>query len=92
MFWQVILFIIITLGVIVLRVLSKAIEDVDEKGLALVGLIVNLGLLFYAPFAIKWSLSFLIGYVGLSYWALMGLYMLRNVLFNKLDEKKEWFE
>ena len=86
--WQVGLFILITIGVIVLRVLSKAINEEGDRSLALVGLIISFGSLFYAPFAIKWSLNFLIGYSGLTYWAIMGLYVLRNVLFNKLEESE----
>jgi len=85
MFWQVVLFILITLGVIVLRALNKACESEDVE-MPILGLILAFGLLFFVPFAIGWGLDFIIGFTALSYWQIMGLYVLRNVVFGKLNE------
>ena len=90
MFWQVVLFIVIIIGLIILRALSKALEEVGEGiAMAVLSFIFSLGLLFYASFVIFWSLEFLIGFTGLSYWTLTGLLVLRNACFNKLDAEKE---
>ena len=90
MFWQIVLFIVITFGIIVLRALGKASED-EEGIIAFISFLLTLGMLFYMPFAIQWSLRFIIGYVGLSYWQIMGLYVLRNSLFNKLKDKEDLY-
>ena len=89
MFWQVILFILITLGVILLRAFASAAEQEDETEYAIIGFFLNIGLLFYVPFAIKWGLNFTIGFIGLSYWSIMGLYVLRNVVFSRLNKKED---
>jgi hypothetical protein len=81
MFWQVVLFILIALAVITLRVFSQATED---EGLDFLSFLLSIGVMFFVPFAIKWSLNFLLDYSGLSYWTIMGLYVLRNVIFNKV--------
>jgi len=89
MFWQVILFILITLGVILLRAFTSAAEQEDDMEYAIIGFFLGVGLLFYAPFAIKWGLNFTIGFTGLSYWSIMGLYVLRNTVFGRLNKKED---
>ena len=85
MFWQVVLFIVITLGVIILRALSKACES-EDIDMPFLGMLFAFGILFFVPFAIHWGLDFILGFTALSYWQLMGLYVLRNVVFSNLKE------
>lgn len=87
MFWQVVLFIVIAFGVILVRALAKATSNEDMGG---VSLVLSIGGLFYIAFAIQWSLRFLLDFTDLSYWTLMGLYVLRNVLFSQLKESEDY--
>lgn len=84
MFWQIILFIVITFGIGFLKALKKA--ESESAVLVFIAVLIGfLGSLFYTPWAIIWSLNFLIGFNGLGYWTVMGLLILIKMVFVKID-------
>lgn len=82
MFWEVLLFILIVFIGALLRVMPKALIK-EEKVFPIFTIIFWVGARFYLPFAVKYSLMFLLDY-QIDYWLTMGLLYVYAFLINKL--------
>ena len=84
MFWQVVLFILITFGIGFVRAMGKQESD-SAVTILITSIIGYFASLFYVPWAIIWSLRFLIDFNGLGYWQVMGLMVLIKIVFSKIE-------
>lgn len=90
MFWQIVLFIIITFGAGFVRAAKKVkLESNDSSELVayifwlIVGIVATW---FYVPWAITWVLDFLFDY-ELSYWLAVGAYYAYRQFFMPFSKK-----